>query len=193
MLAFMGGIYWTETGSARSILVAGYFVLLRCVAQCIGKSSRIWGQKIWAAVLASLLTRLFDLGIYLWALVSSFGRLQTFCLAYLQDFVWKTAQHCGWPHVVNCNHHTGVLAQTSASLTSLPALHFMILYMNGIHSWSSSTKHRAGEEKSILPYYFLFLMVLLYTACNKNQQNKAQISLLLSPREIWQNTLWLWM
>lgn len=69
----------------------------------------------------------------------------------------------------------------------------MILYMNGIHTWSSGRKNRAGEEESIHPDYFLFLMFLLDTACNKNQQNKAQTSFLLSPREIWQNILWLWM
>lgn len=192
MLAFVGGTCWTETGSAKSILVPGYFVLLRRVAHCIGK---VLGSGVRRSELQSWLHCLLDFLILasLWALVSSFGRLQTSCLAYLQELVWKTAQHCGWPHVVNCNHHTGILAQTSTSLTSLPALHFMILYMNGIHTLSSGTKNRAGGEESILPDYFLFLMLLLDTACNKNQQNTAQTSLLLSPREIWQNTLWLWM
>lgn len=72
------------------------------------ESLRIWGQKIGAAVLSLLLMRLFDLGIPLWASVSSFVRLQTSCPAHPLELIRKATQCCLWPHV-NCSHHTQVL------------------------------------------------------------------------------------
>lgn len=124
------------------------------------ESSRIWGPKLGAAVLSSLHTRLFDLSISLWALVSSFGRLQTSGLAYLQELLWKAAQHCEWPHVVNCNHHAGIIAQTAASLTSLR------LCSSWFDTWTGfilgPQVERIGQGKGRVSFLIIFCFSCFY-------------------------------